>query len=164
MPNGKSNKAVFWAALVLMLVVTLAAGVFFGLNRKPAAVQSPRADDTQLHADAATSWKVFVDDARAKCEKADPKCTVDYTALRDAGGHSFGVTVIGWKDSDYIIDVYRFDPATRKWEPAPTIESDGAVQVDTTETSRRWAVPEGILKDWIDAANSAVKHKYARGN
>jgi hypothetical protein len=69
--------------------------------------------------------------------------------------------VIGWKDSEYAADLFRYDPRQRDWIVAPThrIES-GYEEVDTATASRAWGVPQSTLDEWIKAANDAMHRKY----
>lgn len=162
--NGASRRGV-WIAVVILLFVALAAGVFVSIGRKsqPAAMEHPpaTAEAPKPNFDAANSWKKFVSSTRAKCEEVEPKCSLDYAALHEEGGQSFGVIVIGWKDSEYAADLFRYDPRQKDWTVAPTrqIES-GYEEVDTATASRAWGVPQSTLDDWIKAANDAMHKKY----
>ena len=156
-----------WITLIILLIVAVAIGVFVSLSlRKPTrtvvvAPSRPAPQQPATTYDAASSWKVFVDDARAKCEKEGPDCTVDYTALHDYGQGSYGVMIIGYRDSEYITDLYRYDPSTREWTPAPKrSQMDGYEVVDTAAASQQWGVPQEELDAWITEAEKGVQHTY----
>lgn len=166
MAERPSNRTSLWIPLVLFLIVVTAAGVLLSINRSrpvTGTVTPPATTEThQPDYAAATSWKVFTDDARAKCKKEGPNCTLDYTALHEIGEHSYGVMVVGWKDSEYIIDMYRYDPASNKWVPAPTKQTMEAEEIDTFAASKKWGVPMDVLDEWITSAEKAVKRVYER--
>jgi hypothetical protein len=166
MERNRSSRSGLWIAVILVVVLSAAAGALVSMHfPKPVKVVTapvPQASEQPpTDYDAASSWKVFVDDARAKCAKEGPDCTLDYTALHEIGENTFGVMVIGWKDSEYVIDMYRFDPAEGKWIASPTKQTEEAEEIDTFAASRKWGISQAILQEWINAADKAVKHKYA---
>jgi len=166
--NGASRRGV-WIAVVILLFVALAAGVFLSIGkerlRSGAKVETPTTHETpKTNFEAANSWKKFVSSTRAKCEEVEPKCSLDYAALHEEGGQSFGVIVIGWKDSEYAADLFRYDPRQKDWIVAPTHQTEsGYEEVDTATASRAWGVPQSTLSEWIKAANDAMHKKYGGG-
>ncbi len=108
------------------------------------------------------SWKNFVTDARAKCE-AEDGCSLDYEKFHEHGGRQFGVTVIGYKDSEYFVSLFRFDPQAEKWVESPrATPMDGYEEIDVPATSSQWDVPEAEIRGWIDEANTTVQEIYSK--
>ena len=167
MPERPSNRTGLWIALVLFLIVVTAAGVLLSISRStpvtgtvtpPAATETPQPDYA-----AATSWKQFVDAARVKCKGQQADCSVDYTALQEYGTQTFGVMIIGYKDSEYVTDLYRYDPESRTWVSAPRHQPEGGYEIiDTVAASKKWGVPKDLLDEWITSAEKAVKRVYER--
>lgn len=167
MAERPSNRTSLWIPLVLFLIVVTAAGVLLSINRsKPVTgtVTPPATTEThQPDYAAATSWKVFTDDARAKCKGQQADCSVDYTALREYGTQTFGVMIVGYKDSEYVTDLYRYDPKSRTWVSSPRCQPENGYEaIDTFAASKKWGVPMDVLDEWITSAEKAVKRVYER--
>ena len=108
------------------------------------------------------SWKNFVTDARAKCE-SHQGCSIDFEKLHEYEGRHFGIVVIGYKDSEYFVNLYRFDPATEKWIESPRITpEDGYEHIDISKTSQDWNVPDATIQGWIDEAETTVREIYSK--
>ncbi len=166
-----SRRALIITVVVLILLLSAATGVLVNMGfLKPTRVvvitsEKPAPEQPQTDYAAASSWKVFVDDARAKCEKEGPNCTVDYTALHDYGKGAYGVMIIGYRDSEYVTDLYRYDPSTKDWEPAPKRQHmDGYEAIDSADTAQKWGVPRETIEGWTDEAEKAVTKIYADRN
>ncbi len=144
------------AALVVLILS--------GCQPPPTSVQqpAPRPEAQKPIVIAAESWKAFVADARSECEK-NPGCTLDYDKLHDHEGAHFGVTVIGYKDSEYFVNLFRFDPESGKWIESPrSTPAEGYEDIDVPATSKQWNVPEATIRQWIEQANRTVKEIYAK--
>lgn len=150
--------------LIVSLVLT--AFILSGCKQPPTPVQAPppapRAEAPKPADVAAESWQKLVADARAECEK-NPGCTLDYEKMHEHDGRFFGVTVIGYKDSEYYVDLFRFDPKTDKWTDSPhTMTETGLEGIDYPTTSKQWNVPEKMLQTWIALADRTVKEIYSK--
>jgi hypothetical protein len=165
MLRNRTGRAGTWAIIVLLLLVAAGVGVLYSLTRMtPSAPPSQAPTQPSAgNAQAAESWKAFVDDARAKCEQ-EPGCTVDYSALHDYEGKYFGVMIIGYKDSEYITDLYHYDRESKEWVTAPKYvpEGEGYELIDTETASKDWGVPKETLDEWIASAEKAVQKVYER--
>ena len=166
MERDRSSRFGLWIAVILVAVLSAAGGALVNMGylkpHKAVIVPATPVEQPRATNDAASSWKVFVDEARATCEKDNPLFTVDYTALHEVGEHSYGVMIIACRESEYVVDMFRYDPASNKWLPAPTRHTElGFEEIDTALVSRKWGVSQAILEQWINAANRAAKHKYA---
>jgi len=171
MVDNRSSRFGLWIALVLVLIIALAAGVFVSLRphlpevvKEPAPPPKPVSEQTPLNPKAVESWKAFVSSARAKCREQGPNCTLDYASIHQYGAQSFGVMVVAWKDSEYVIDLFRYDPAKNDWTVAPTKQTEmGSEQIDTASASKNWKVPRNLLDEWISKAESALRRRYGGG-
>jgi hypothetical protein len=111
---------------------------------------------------AAESWVKFVADSRSKCEE-NPGCTLDYDKLHEHDSRHFGVMVIGYKDSEYYVSLFGFDPKSDKWTDSPrSTPEDGYEGIDIPATSKEWNVPEAMISQWIDQANRTVQEIYSK--
>lgn len=111
---------------------------------------------------AVESWREFVADARAECEK-NPTCTLDYDKTHEHQGHYYGVMVVGYRESEYYVDLYRFDPKADKWIGGPrTMTEVGIEDIDYAATSKQWNVPEATIRQWTDLAARTVKEIYSK--
>ena len=169
MTGNRSSRKGLWIAFVILLAVALGAGVFMSMRRSrpPEAPKKPPppavAKPTPLNPRAVESWKNFVHESRAKCEQ-QPNCTLDYAAIHQYGAQSFGVMVVAWKDSEYTIDLMRYDPKSGSWVAAPTKKSDSEFEeTDTAAASKKWQVPRKQLDGYISKAQSAMREKYGGG-
>jgi hypothetical protein len=108
------------------------------------------------------SWKAFVADTRAECE-TNPTCTLDYDTMHEYDGRYYGVTVIGYKESECYFDLYRFDPRADKWIGGPrTMTEVGIEDIDYPATSKQWNVPEATIKMWLDDAKKTAREVYSQ--
>jgi len=156
----------YWVVIAVLLVAAVAAGVFVSVSKRgirtgagKVGVPSGPAADRAVHiSKAAQSWQEFVASAKKKC---DVNVSVDYEAFHEYAGQSFGVMVVAWKDSEYEVDVYRYDPDKKDWVIGPFHREYPAI--DTGAASKTWDVPQRILDQWIDEADAVVKKKYAGG-
>jgi len=143
-----------------MFSLMLAAIIVSGCKPPAAPVQKPPAPAPVV--DAGQSWKDFTAVARLKCE-SDPGCTLDYEKLHEYEGHYYGAMIIGYKDSEYYLNLYRFDPKEVKWVDSPRSTSDvGYEDVDVPASSDRWGVPREVIQGWIDEADKTVKEVYSK--
>lgn len=108
---------------------------------------------------AEASWKDFVADARAEAQMHEG-VSIDYESLHKQDGHNYGVMVVAWENSEYEVDLYRFDPEVGDWELSPGLE-EGIYVTDVPAASKEWGVPADIIETWLSEAHSAVKSKYA---
>ena len=71
--------------------------------------------------------------------------------------------VLAWKDSEYEIDLFRYDPKTTGWLESPMRQDMPGIDVEAT--SKRWGVPKETIQEWIDEATAVMKKKYgSEGN
>ena len=108
------------------------------------------------------SWSTFVASLKKSCAQKDDTITVDYDAMHEYAGRSYGVVVIAWKDSEYEVDLYRSDPKTSGWEASPIHEGDGMGIVDVRATAKKWKLPEESISEWLTAANQFMHEKYQK--
>ena len=166
MNRRRSSGKGLWVALVILLLAALGVGAYIsirGARRSEAPATPPEAANAPLNPIAVDSWKNFVHEARARCEK-EPGCSLDYAAVHQVGDQSFGVIVTAWKDSEYSIDLLRYDPQPGSWVAAPTKKTDsGMEEIDTSAASKAWSVPQALLDDWIAQAQSSMTKKYGGG-
>lgn len=141
--------------------------ILSGCKPPPTPVQkpapAPKAEVQETVVITAESWKKFVADTRSECEK-NPGCTLDYDKLHEYDGRFFGVTVIGYKESEYYLDLFRFDPKSDKWigSPRTTMGEISQESIDVPATSKEWSVPEATIRQWLDEADRTVKEIYSK--
>jgi len=145
--------------------MVLVALILTGCKPPPTPVQTPPPAPkpvVQKPVDIAVeSWKEFVADARSECEK-NPTCTLDYEKMHEHDGRYFGITVIGYKESECYFDLYRFDSKSDKWIRSPVGAAELNEVIDVQATSKRWEVPEATIQQWIDQADKTVKEIYSK--
>ena len=152
----RSKIRIFVGAALVVLILS-------GCRPPPTPVQKP-APAPKPTVNAVGSWKAFVQDARDDCakEKESPG-SVDYQKLYAHGGQSFGVMIVGWPESEYFIDLYRFDAKSDKWIDSPRSSPDGGYDsVDVPAASKQWKVPEATIRQWLDEADRTVKDVYSK--
>ncbi len=167
MVEKRSGKTGIWVALILLAIAALAAGVFVGISRsKRLAAQANAREMTKpvdMQAVATSSWKCFVNEARVNSASSGHECSVDYTALEHFGGNSYGIMIVAYKDSEYSLDVFRYNPATKDWNSAPVKQDEqGFSKIDTPYVAELWDLPKEKLEAWMAAANKAAKVRYSR--
>lgn len=143
----------------LTVAVMLAAVVVSGCKPPPSPAQAPPPAPALS---PEQSWKEYVSVARLKCESQEG-CSLDHEKYREYEGHHYGVMIIGFKDSEYYLNLYRFDPEEVKWVDSPRSTSDvGYEDVDVPESSDQWGVPREVIEGWIDEADKTVKEIYSK--
>jgi hypothetical protein len=155
------------ALIILLIIVFSGLGVLLSVNKdksrvfetpasiiteKPSRKGTPQAEKTE----AQLSWEKFAAEARAE---NNSKVSVDYDAYHQYGQEHFGVLVVAWKDSEYEIDLYHFDPEKRSWELSPVIQ-ESVYATDIPAVSKKWGVPGNVIKGWIDRADTEVQKIY----
>lgn len=148
-----------WFRAILCL---LAIGILSGCmpQRRPVQQPPPAAPTPTVRAEE--SWNAFLDDVRTRC-KPEEGCTIDYERLREYDGRHFGITVIGYKDSEYFVDLHRFDSGSNEWIGSPRVQpEDGYEHIDVPATSEQWDVPEATVRGWIDEAERTVREIYSK--
>lgn len=155
--NARHRFGIVVSAVICSLVASV---LICGCN--PRSTEEPQAQPPEIEIEerekpeAERSWEAFVADAKEAVKK-DPSAIFGYEAYHEYEGKSFGVMVVGWKDSEYIIDLYHYNPETKKWDSAPTYQPpDGYEAIDTTVASKKWGVPKETLDHWIDQADEAM--------
>ena len=155
-------------ALILLLIIVFSGlGVLLSVGRdssrvsetpapiiteKPSRKGIPQAGKSEEQ----LSWEKFASEARAG---NDSSVSVDYDAYHQYGQEHFGILVVAWKDSEYEVDLYHFDPEKRSWELSPVIQ-ESVYATDVPATSRKWGVPGNVIKGWIDRADTEVQKIY----
>ena len=112
--------------------------------------------------EAELSWDKRVAEAKEACSK-EPDTIFGHAAYHEYDGQSFGIMIVGWKDSEYVVDLHHYDPAKKAWESAPThMPSDGGYEeIDTAAVSKKWGISDKVIKAWLDDAESAAHKKFA---
>jgi len=71
--------------------------------------------------------------------------------------------IIGYKDSEYYTNLYRFDAENNGWIDSPrSAPEDGYEHIDVPATSERWSVPEATIRGWITEAETTVREIYSK--
>jgi len=131
--------------------------------RPPAVKHEVKVEVKENLPDSPTeSWTTFTKSIKAKCAKPGANASLDYDLLHDYKGDKYGITVIARKESEYEIDLYRFDKVSATWEESPIIEGE-TTMIDTKETSKKWNLPEKTVKVWIDKTDKLMQKKYGNG-
>jgi len=156
---------------ISMLIAALAAGcIYLWISRdsqrsnkhaekaKQQAVVS--IDIKEMPSPADMHWKTFLDSLKRNCEK-EGNVSIDYVSAYRVRKNDFRSIVIAWKDSEYEIDLYRYNAALSGWEPASMHEVDGMEVVDVAVTARKWKIPESVIQSWIDEARKYMSNKYS---
>jgi len=156
------------AVVVLLLIVFSGLGILLSVDKvqPPVREETPAPTITERpsrngipqagKSEAQMSWKKFADDARAACEK---DVSVDYDAYHQYGEEHFGILVVAWKDSEYEVDLYHFEPEKKDWELSPVVQ-ESVYATDIPATSKKWGVPGNVIKGWIDRADTEVQKIY----
>ena len=150
------------ALIILLVIVFSGLGVFLSVNKEKSRVsQTPAPTVTErARSQAQVSWEKFAADARAACEQG---VSVDYDAYRQYGKEHFGILVVAWKDSEYEIDLYHYDPAKKDWELSPVVQQS-VYATDIPAASKKWGIPGNVIKGWIDRADTEVQKIYNSEN
>ena len=163
-----SGLTVFLVILAILLVVG-AAFLFTMNNHEPVTVHNnaPRAPKPDVKISETNkyperSWDMFVSSISKRCSK-EPNCSLDYKAFHEYNGQSFGITVLAWKDSEYVVELYRYDPKRMGWTESPRSVTEGFEYVDTSAASKKWGVPQDVLKKWLKEAEDFMTKKYNNG-
>ena len=155
----KRSRWVLWVAAVVLFAgaITL-AGVLMSARQggRVERQTAPGVEVTEPISEAELSWREFVDSAKEKCSESETT-VFGFEALHEYEGQSFGVMVVGWKDSEYVVDLFRYDPKEKEWVPGPISETDyGEDTVDTEAASKVWGVPKELLDQLINEAHEAM--------
>ena len=150
------------ALVILLLIVFSGLGVFLSVDREKTSVPDtpPPMITERPRSEEQVSWEKFAASAR---QGGGEGVSVDYDAYHQYGNEHFGVMVVAWKDSEYEVDLYHFNPAKKDWELSPIVR-DSADTTDIPETSKKWGVPGNVIKGWIDRADTEVQRKYNKEN
>ena len=144
--------------VILLLIVFSGLGVFLSVDKEKTSVPgTPTPTVNELpKSEEQVSWEKFAKSAR---EGGGEDVSVDYDAYHQYGEERFGILVVGWKDSEYEIDLYHYDPGRKDWELSPVIE-ESAYATDIPTASKKWGVPGSVIKGWIDRADREVQKIY----
>ena len=156
------RELILMAVLLSMLILPLISGCSkpAAAPGKPRTVQPPGVEISERNTRPRHSWGLFISSVKGRCAKS-PGCTLDYEAFHEYDGKAFGVMAIAWKDSEYEIDLYRYDPGKMGWADSPRGES--GLSVDVAKTSGMWGVPQSILQKWLKEAEDYMGRKYKSG-
>ena len=157
--------------VILLLIVFSGLGGFLSVNKEktsipdtPPPIVTERPSRNGIppagKSEEQISWEKFAASAK---EGGGQGVSVDYDAYHQYGKEHFGILVVAWKDSEYEIDLYHYNPEKKDWELSPVIQES----VDTTDipaTSKKWGVPGNVLKGWIDRADMEVQKIYNNEN
>lgn len=157
---------------ILSVVLLLAAGglaVYFFVGTKPSG-SSASGDGSQIspsiserETDASRSWQILVSTTRRECAKDKSGAALDFESLQKYRSGAYGVMVLAWPQSEYVIELYGYDPFKKVWVAGPRRETDFGDEIDIVKTSETWAVPKEVLSGWIDEAAGYMKRKYGNG-
>lgn len=148
--------------VILLLIVSSGLGVFLSVNKDKSRVSEtpvPTVNE-RPRPDPQVSWEKFAANARAACGQG---ASVDYDAYRQYGKEHFGILVVAWKDSEYEIDLYHYDPEKKDWDLSPVVQ-ESVYATDVPAASKKWGVPGNVIKGWIDRADTEVQRKYNQEN
>ena len=157
-----------------MLVVGLAA--IFALTiyfyaRVGKHQQSPTGNAPEIspniserETDAARSWQILVSTTRCECAKDKSGGALDYELLHQYQGASYGVMVLAWPQSEYSIEVYKYDQVKKVWTASPRKATDFGDEIDVAKTSAKWGVPGAVIDEWVKLASDFMKKKYGNGD
>ena len=146
--------------VLLICIVAISGCSRFFQNEKP----KPPAIEIKEKAkpEAEQSWDKRVAEAKSKISK-EPYTIFGHEVYHEYNGQGFGIMIVGWKDSEYVVDLYRYNPAKKAWESAPThMPSDGGYEeIDTAAASKKWGISDKVIKAWLDDAEEAAKKEFA---
>lgn len=153
-------------ALGVMIVALVSGSILYmslGRNRMPPALKATarRITVTEKAVSPQSSWRILVQHAKNSCERARSKCSVGFDALYQYGDRHFGLMTIAWQESEYEIDLYRFDAARKVWVSSPRKVNEIGDEPDTSRASDQWKVPKSRLDRWIADAHDIMKQKYS---
>lgn len=149
--------------VILLACITAISGCNRLFHREQIKPKPPVVEIKEKNkSEAEQSWDKRVADAKSKISK-ETDVIFGHEAYHEYNGQSFGVMIIGWKDSEYVVDLYRYNPVKKGWENAPTHVSkeSGYEYIDTASVSKKWGIPEEIIKKWLDDAEKAAKKNFA---
>ncbi|HUV05893.1 MAG TPA: hypothetical protein VMX94_12390 [Armatimonadota bacterium] len=161
--QGSASPTRVIAILAILILGAASTAILPGCSRsstrkeqaKPRAAvrtERPRKSQAQL------SWERLVAGAKQRCHESG-NVSVDFDAFHEYAGQGFGVMSVAWKDSEYEVDLFRYNPNKKDWETSPVIDQTWNM-VDVPATSKRWGVPEKVIQSWIDEVDKAVRRKY----
>lgn len=151
-------------ALMLAAVLVMLLWRCFGrVGQAPMKAEAPTVEtkETPSKSDAQSAWEKFIAAAKENCAKQEG-VSVDFDACHEYDGRSFGVMAIGWKDSEYVVDLYCWDDGRKEWVQSPTARWEVPI-VDVAAASEKWNVPTKVIEAWLEEANTAVQRKYGTG-
>lgn len=120
-------------------------------------------DISERETDVSHSWQILVSTTRRECAKDKSGASLDYESMHKHFSGTYGVIVLAWPQSEYIIDLYRYDPSKKVWTASPRRETDFGDEIDVSKASVKWTIPKEVLNGWINEAADYMKKKYGNG-
>ncbi|HEY3298528.1 MAG TPA: hypothetical protein VGK34_07725 [Armatimonadota bacterium] len=163
--NGQSQVSGRASTVVLLVLALTAAMLLFlhengTIEKLPEQKRPPvKVEIKDTTASPKQGWNVFVNSISKSCEGKQPPVSVAYNALHEYKGGYFGVLVIAWQESEYEVNLYRFDQHTTGWRPSSIMQSDGMGGVDVARTSSQWGVPKETIESWLKKAHDFMQNK-----
>ena len=158
------NKVIrFMLAVGLCAIAVLTIYFYSGTvpHRPSASENEPKISERET--DVSRSWEILVSTTRRECAKDKSGAALDYESLHWHQSGAYGVIVLAWPQSEYIIELYRYDPSKKVWTTSPRKETDFGDEIDTAKASVQWAIPKQVLNGWINEAVDYMKKKYGNG-
>lgn len=155
--------------VVLLAVMAAVLAVVYHAPEKPVESEPVKASKfldlnvSEQETEAEKSWQILVSSAKRESEKDSAGYTVDFDAYHEYNDNAYGVLVLAWQQSEYEIDLYRYDEQKKVWTTSPRRENQIGIQIDTDSTTRQWNLPDDIIDKWVKEANDYMKTKYGGG-
>jgi hypothetical protein len=151
---------------IALAVIALVAFVFARSNplntpisRQIEQKSRPSVKIAEVPVSVKPTWRKLVADAVESCKEAKD-CSIDFDAQHQYNGRYFGVMVVGWVNSEYEIELYRYDVTRRDWISSPRSEGEITESVDVAVTSRAWHLPRPVIEKWLKEAEDAAHMIY----
>ncbi|MHB1001064.1 MAG: hypothetical protein ACYC27_17615 [Armatimonadota bacterium] len=163
---NNSGKAVS-ILIIILLIGTVGLAAYYNSSK-----QAGKTEDLPLRmslnvserkTESESSWQILISSTKRECAKDSSGCTVDFDIYHEHDDKSYGILVLAWQESEYEIDLYRYDPLNRVWVDSPRHEINGLNHIDTALTSKKWKLPEDTINQWIKEADDFMKNKYGEG-
>lgn len=152
--------------LLAIAVLTIYFYSGTGLHRQSASENEPQISSSisERETDVSRSWQILVSTTRRECAKDKSGAALDYESLHRHPSGVYGVIVLAWPQSEYVIELYRYDPSKKVWTASPRKETDFGEEIDVSKASANWAIPKEVLNGWINEAVDYMKKKYGNGD
>ncbi|MHB1455871.1 MAG: hypothetical protein ACYC0V_03040 [Armatimonadota bacterium] len=158
----------FMLGVGLLAIVVLMIYFYSGTILNPRLVSEEESQISpsisEHETDASRSWQILVSTTRRECSKDKSGAALDYESLHKYTNGAYGVMVLAWPQSEYMIELYRYDPSKKVWTASPRRETDFGDEIDVAKTSAEWSVPKNVLNGWINEAVNYMKKKYGNGD